>query len=149
MSEQEPDSGYQRLESQIGWYDTKSISAQRWYKRTKLVELLLATLVPLFAFLNPIVTAIFGACIVLLEGVVQLNQWAQLWITYRSTCEALRHEKYSYLGRSGVYGDVPSDEAARRLLVERVESLISTEHAKWISQQEYTLKKSTEQTTRR
>lgn len=140
MNEQEPNSGYQRLEIQIRWYDTKSISAQRWYKRTKIAELVLAALVPLFAFLNPILTAVSGAGIVLLEGLGQLNQWAQTWITYRSTCEALRHEKYSFLGKSGVYADV-NDEAATKLLVERVEALISTEHAKWISQQEYTIKK--------
>jgi hypothetical protein len=29
------------------------------------------------------------------------------------------------------------DDAARKALVERTEALISTEHAKWISRQEY------------
>lgn len=141
MNWQEPDSGYERLERQIDWYDTRSISAQRWYKRSKITELLLAALVPLFAFVSPILAALSGASVVLLEGVSQLNQWGQNWITYRSTCEALRHEKYSFLGKSGVYAEVP-EEASKKLLVERVEALISTEHAKWISQQEYSIKKS-------
>jgi hypothetical protein len=148
MSEHEPDSGYPRLEDQIRWYDTKSISAQVWYKRTRVAGLILAALVPLFAFLNPILTALSGAAIVLLDGLGQLNQWAQTWITYRSTCEALRHEKYSYLGRSGIYASAATDDEAKKLLVERVEALISTEHAKWISLQEYTLKKLQDHKTR-
>jgi Protein of unknown function (DUF4231) len=64
----------------------------------------------------------------------QLFQWHQLWITYRSTCEALRHEKYSYLGRTGEYEGV-DDNAATKVLIERVESLVSTEHSKWVSRQ--------------
>jgi hypothetical protein len=65
-----------------------------------------------------------------------LNQWQHNWITYRSTCEALRHEKYSYIARSGSYGDL-DNESAKKTLVERVESLVSTEHAKWITRQEF------------
>ncbi len=69
------------------------------------------------------------------EGVQAINQWHHNWITYRSTCEALRHEKYTYLERADPY-DGYSDEQARKILVERVESLISTEHSKWIASQE-------------
>lgn len=87
-----------------------------------------------------IATAIIGAVALLLEGLQQINQWQHNWITYRSTCEALRHEKYSYLGRSGSYDGMDDDEA-KKALAERVESLISTEHSKWISKQEYELSK--------
>ena len=140
MSGNEQNSGYARLDDEIEWYDKKSVSAQNWYKRAKMAELVLAASVPPLAFVTPVITAIAGAAIVVLEGLVQLNQWAQTWITYRSTCEALRHEKYSYLGRSGAYAAAASDMEAKQMLVERVEGLISTEHAKWISQQEYAVK---------
>jgi hypothetical protein len=135
----EPDSGYPRLEQQIRWYDSKSGQAQRLYKGVKLAEFILSALVPVTALWNGWVTAALGVGAVVLEGLQQLNQWHHNWITYRSTCEALRHEKYSYLGRSGAYDNLDDGEA-KKMLVERTESLISTEHAKWISQQEYTLK---------
>lgn len=136
----EPDSGYQRLESQISWYDKRSGQAQNCYKWLKIIEIGCAAFVPLFAQINGIVTAILGSIIIILEVLQQINQWQHNWITYRSTCEALRHEKYSFLGRSGPYKDL--DEAiAKQALVERVESLISTEHSKWISRQEYAVKK--------
>lgn len=136
-TDQEPDSGYLRLEQQIRWYDTKSGSAQWWYKRVKLCEFVLSGLVPITALLTQgWITACIGAAAVLLEGLQQLNQWQHNWITYRSTCEALRHEKYSYLARSGSY-DGLDDVQAKKALVERIESLVSTEHAKWITRQEY------------
>lgn len=140
-TDQEPDSGYLRLEQQINWYDSKSGSAQSNYKRVKLCEFAFSGMVPITALLaNGWVTALIGAAAVLLEGLQQLNQWQHNWITYRSTCEALRHEKYSYLARSGSY-DGLTDEQAKKALVERVESLVSTEHAKWITRQEFDPKK--------
>lgn len=128
------ESGYQRLEEQIAWYDSKSQSAQKWHKRTKVTELVLAALVAPAAYLHPLVASILGAGIVILEGLQHLNQWQRLWISYRSTCEDLRHEKYSFLGKFGAYTNL-DEEDALRLLGERTESLVSTEHAKWIDNQ--------------
>ena len=138
--QEEPLTDYQRLETQIKWYDEKSKSAQRNYKGVKLIEIICAAIIPFMAGVSVPVTAIMGAIITVLEGLQQLNQWSQNWITYRSTCEALRHEKYSYLGRSGVYEGL-EDAELKRILTQRVESLVSTEHAKWISRQEYSTKK--------
>lgn len=136
----EPDSGYLRLESQISWYDRRSGQAQNCYKWLKFTEIGCAVAVPLISQINGIITAVLGGMVVLLESLQAMNQWQHNWITYRSTCEALRHEKYSYIGRSGPYKDL-DDTTAKQALVERVESLISTEHSKWISRQEYTTKK--------
>lgn len=145
--EQEPDSGYQRLEQQIQWYDSKSRTAQKYYKVIKFFEFFCGSIVPFMAHVNSYATSFLGVAVIMLEGLQQLNQWQHTWITYRSTCEALRHEKYSYLGRSGVYDDV-DDNAAKKILVERIESLISTEHAKWISKQEYSTRKKIEASKR-
>lgn len=74
-----------------------------------------------------------GALVVILEGFQQLNQYQQNWINYRSTCEALKHEKFLHLANAGPYGDATG---ARTLLAERIEGLISQEHAKWTSARE-------------
>lgn len=142
-TEEEPDSGYKRLESQIRWYDTRSRQAQFWYKILKIIEVGCAALVPLISQINGICAATLGVAVIIFEALQHINQWQHNWITYRSTCEALRHEKYSYLGHSGPYKDV-DDVAAKQELVERIESLISTEHSKWISRQEYTVRKQTQ-----
>lgn len=135
-----PESGYERLESQINWYDRKSVSNQRFFKRLKLVELVAAACVPLAAPYHSIVTAALGAIVVILAGIQHLNQYQQNWIAYRTTCEALRHEKFLFLARAGHYDNMDED-AAMKSLVCRVESLVSTEHAKWLLAQDETQKK--------
>jgi hypothetical protein len=64
---------------------------------------------------------------------LHLNQYQQNWVAYRSTCESLKHEKYVYLGKASPYA-IAGD--AHALLAERIESLVSQEHAKWASVQQ-------------
>ena len=59
----------ERLEDQIGWYDRKSNSNQRTFKRMKVTEILAAALVPLFAgFKLPWLAGGSGALIAVLES---------------------------------------------------------------------------------
>ena len=74
-----------------------------------------------------------GAVILVLEGLQQLEQYQQNWTTYRSTCERRRHEKYLFVAGGGPYADAAKPEA---LLAERVEGLVSQEHAAWTSHRE-------------
>ena len=126
-----------RLEDQIGWYDNKSQRAQSWYKGLKIVQLVTAGIIPFLAAFDishpERVTAFLGLVILIVEGLQQLNQYQNNWISYRSTCEALRHEKYLYLAGAGPYAKV---DQALPLLADRIEGLISQEHAKWLSAQQ-------------
>src|SRR4051812_24913562 len=128
---------WDRLEDQLGWYDRKSIAAQRAYKRLKLLQLVAAAAVPVAAAAGAPGggTAALGGVVLVLEGLQQLGRYQENWIGYRSTCEALKHERYLYLGQAGPYMDRPT---AMRVLAERVEGLVSQEHAKWISAREET-----------
>lgn len=131
------DSIMDRLEDQLAWYDRKSMANQRTYKRIKVVEILAAAIIPFLAALGrphiAMLTGGLGVLITVLEGMLHLNQYQQNWINYRSTCEALKHEKYTYLGKAAPYANVPDPHA---LLAERIESLVSQEHAKWASVQQ-------------
>ncbi len=131
-----------RLEDQIHWYDRKSISAQHIFKRTKVVEIICAASIPLLAGHafphSQLIIGLLGVLITVLEGLLHLNQYQQLWTTYRSTCEALKHEKYVFLAKAGPYASAPDP---RTLLAERVESLVSQEHAQWSSIQQPDSKK--------
>ena len=98
-----------RLNDQIDWYSRKSATSQRYYKRIKLTEIIAAALIPFLAALHisdaspnrrvvvGVATALLGVLITILEGILQLNQYQQIWITYRATCEAMKHEKFTYL----------------------------------------------------
>jgi Protein of unknown function (DUF4231) len=89
-----------------------------------------ALLDPRLALLPPVVIALLGVAVVVGEGVEHLNQYLQNWLGYRATCEALKHEKFLFLGDAGPYGDT---EDKRAHLAERIEELIGKEHAQWVS----------------
>jgi Protein of unknown function (DUF4231) len=126
-----------RLNDQLDWYDKKSGDNQRRYKQIKVAQLVLAGSIPVFALVGATwgrwVTAILGASVAILEGLQQLGQYNNLWVTYRATAEQLKHEKYLFLARSGPYQGLEEQDAFRHL-AERVEEQVSTEHAKWVSE---------------
>jgi hypothetical protein len=135
-----------RLEDQISWYDKKSRANQTWYKFLKAVTMISAVFVPVLSVPDwgRTYSAALGIIIVLSEGFQQLNQFQANWIGYRSTCEALKHEKYLYLGQAGPYG---ATDKPVSVLAERVEGLVSQENAKWVSAQYESGKKSSQATT--
>jgi uncharacterized protein DUF4231 len=127
-----PNPTLERLDGQIAWYDAKSRQCQHRFKFLKAVVLAAAAAIPVVAAFDvPLwVPGILGAVVVVVEGLLQAYQYHQNWITYRSTAEALKHEKYLYLARADVYS---TTKHPLRLLAERIEGLISQEHARWIS----------------
>lgn len=123
-----------RLEDQLGWYDRKSAHHKNWFQRLKVSQIVIAAAIPVVAGggVSAWITGSLGAAIVVLEGFQQLFQFQQNWIGYRATAEALKHEKFLYLADAGPYRDAPARDA---LLAERVEGLVSQEHAAWSSAQ--------------
>jgi len=130
-----------RLEDQITWYDRKSGSNERMFKMLKCWTILMAAAVPVLVAVgwnDARVVALLTATIAVAEGLQQLNQHHTNWILYRATCESLKHEKYLYLAHAGPYAT-----AANRttLLAERIEGLVSQEHARWTSGREESTRK--------
>src|SRR6266404_3727578 len=85
------------LQDQIEWYDKKSGQNQRAFKYLKICTMVAAALVPVLAIITNIrgmslATAGLGVFIVITEGLQQLYQCHSNGISYRSTCEALKHE---------------------------------------------------------
>jgi hypothetical protein len=126
------DNTMDRLEDQIKWYERASGRSKLWFFGLKIIEVGAAALIPLAAGLgsDPTLTGSLGVLVVLLEGLQHLFQFHATWIGYRSTCEALKHEKFLYLGKAAHYRTAEDSHA---LLAEKVEELVSREHAKWVS----------------
>ncbi|HEX3471545.1 MAG TPA: DUF4231 domain-containing protein [Silvibacterium sp.] len=126
-----------RLEDQIGWYSRKSQSAQRKFKRIKVAVILAAAVIPLLTGLKfphvALVIGGLGVLITILEGILHLNQYQQIWTVYRSTCEALTHEKFLFLPLAGPYANAANPRA---LLAERIEAVMSQENGQWVSLQQ-------------
>lgn len=123
-----------RIEVQISWYDRRSQINQRWYKGLQLSQFILATSIPFLAGYisdgdNKVVFAIglIGFLTAILVAILGLYKFQENWIKYRTTCEALKHEKYLFLTSSVPY----EIESNFSLLVQRVENLISSENINW------------------
>lgn len=131
----EPDIVLTRIDDQINWYDGRASKNEKMFKTLRVGTIVISVSIPLCAaFVKyTIITGTLGALIALFEGLQQLNQYHQNWLTYRSTAEALKHEKYLFLSLAGPYA---SANNPRAFLAERVESLVSQEHSKWASARE-------------
>jgi hypothetical protein len=123
---------WDRLQSQIDWYDAKAKANQRYYKASKIAILLCAVVIPIVAEFSAMSVIVAAGLILLLESLQQLNKWQENWILYRSTCEGLRNEQHLYNEKAGPYAKLPAEEA-HRLLAERVGALASAEHSKWVA----------------
>jgi hypothetical protein len=126
-----------RLEDQLEWYDSTSNRCQKWYKWLKFTQVALAVLIPVVSLLEPPyaqwVASIAGALIAILEGVQHMNQYSTLWVTYRSTAEYLKHEKFLFLSGAGPYRGLSNDDRLVKLS-EQVEERVSAEHANWFNE---------------
>ncbi|PIH08369.1 DUF4231 domain-containing protein [Staphylococcus epidermidis] len=125
-----------RLEDQINWYDKKSISCQKKYNLNKYIQIIAGALIPAItpfslAFNSlsfTIVISVLGIFIVISQSISNTKKFHENYIQYRTTCEVLKHEKYLFINNVEPYDN---ETEPIKLLVLRVESIISNENINW------------------
>lgn len=123
-----------RLDNQINWYSSKSQSNKKWFKSLRTLEILLAALIPLLSGIGEnipyyqILIGCIGVAITIIAGLITLNKYQENWLNYRTTAETLKHEKFLFQTKTEPYDASNSFS----LLVQRTESLISTENSQWL-----------------
>lgn len=144
----------ERVEDQIEWYNRKSSLNQQKYKLIKKRDIIISSVIPViisfsavgavealnFEFtlhnrtatigLNTvfqITAAVAGVFLVIFNKVIDLEEYYKLWKDYRSTCEALQHERLMYLTRTEPY----DEDDAFPILVDKIESILNNETQKW------------------
>ncbi|MDI6795140.1 MAG: DUF4231 domain-containing protein [bacterium] len=124
----------ERLDTQSDWYDRKSLSNQQWYKRLRIVEILLASSIPfLVGYISDarpwmkFAVGTAGVVIAVITGILALHQFQENWINYRIICESLRHHKYRFLAKADPY----SGDEALHTFVDNIEALISKQNTNW------------------
>src|SRR6058998_1988739 len=124
----------QRLSDQIGWYDRKSSTYQRWFKRLRFAEIVAAATIPFLSgfagdsFPIKIAIGVLGVLVAVVASLLGLLQLQEHWIEYRATAESLRKEKFLFLTQTDPY----DKDDAFRLLVQRIEALLSKENTEWV-----------------
>jgi len=125
------------LKAEIDWYDRKSLQDQKELKTLRTAEIVAAALVPLLSGIaislhslntaGSITVGLLGVAITVLAGTLSLGQHQEHWIEYRTTCESLKKEKFLFETRVEPYDTAD----AVRMLVRRVETLVSKENTNW------------------
>lgn len=129
----------ERLQNQIDWYDNKSIENQKMFKRLRKIEIIVAAFIPFlsgitasidsYSFIFLIIIGILGIIITAIAGLVSLQKYQENWIEYRTICETLKKEKFSFQAGINQY----QSDNSFQILVQRVESIISKENTNWSS----------------
>lgn len=125
-----------RLDTQIEWYDGKSISCQKRYKLIQIIEIILAATIPLLSgYCNitivSIAVGIIGIIITILESLTKLLKYHENWIQYRTTCELLKYQKYIFLTKTAPYNT--TEETVENMFIKNIEQIISSENNQWKS----------------
>ena len=125
----------ERLDDQIKWYSGKSRYNQNMYKRLGLLQIISASLIPLLSGLSSMICysewiiGILGVIIAVATGASALYKFHENWLAYRTTSEALQHEKLLYLTQT-----IPYDNDERfQTLVSRAESIMANENQNWLA----------------
>ena len=90
-----------------------------------------------------IIAAIGGIAIVVLKGLVDLEDYYKTWKDFRSTEMTMLQEKYKFVTRTEPYDETD----AYALLVEEIEGILNKENQKWrsVKKQENKFTKKTEE----
>jgi hypothetical protein len=141
----------ERLQKQQKWYQSKATVNKKRFMRFQTIIIILGALIPLIVVFFPMstvmekwtgpVSAAISAIIAVLAGIDKLTQPQTNWFNFRSNEEMLKKEEWMYRYLAGPYSGLSAD-AAEKQLVERVESVISADIARF-AQAEYKKEDST------
>lgn len=127
-----------RYQDQIDWYDRKAIENQRAYKRLQMLTIVSSSLTPVILVAHFVVghtdysnrvnwLALITSAVAAFSSMALKNfKYEDKYFNYRGTCELLRGEIYLYQAGTGEYKTAADPRA---LFVEKIEGLISREHA--------------------
>jgi hypothetical protein len=129
----------ERLDPQIKWYEKKASANKSRFHASQLVIIIASAIIPIVNVIDfapveiRIVSSILGGIIIGFTGFIQLKKYQENWILFRTTEEILKKEKYFFVHNVGEYANVNSPEDKNKLLVERVESIISSETSRFFT----------------
>lgn len=121
-----------RLTEQMKWYETKANENKSRFQIFQTVIIIASVIIPIVNLIDfatfeiRIISSVLGGTVAGVTAFIQLKKYQENWLLYRATEENLKKEKYLFLYDAGPYSDA-IDDNRKKILVERVESIISSE----------------------
>jgi hypothetical protein len=126
----------ERLEKQIKWHSKKSRQNKLKFRFYEIITIISSASIPIFNLIDfgdlatRIITSLIGGTIAVVTGLTQLEKYQENWILYRTSAELLKKEKWYYENDVGEFANLNNIEK-NKMLVERVESIVSSETSKY------------------
>jgi hypothetical protein len=120
----------ERVDDQIAWYERSARINQYAYKSLKVVSIVSAASIPILAALrfDAAAASILSGLIVVSEGIQQLNQHHENWISHRLTTESLKRERALFVADGKPY---LTAEYPISMLADRTEEIVARETSTW------------------
>ncbi|MGR8941795.1 MAG: DUF4231 domain-containing protein, partial [Gammaproteobacteria bacterium] len=120
------------LEDQRNWYESKAglhKFRHLFFAIAVIVTGALISVIQVFAAQAWVAatTALLGAGVTVLRSVDTLLRPNETWQAYRKAAEGMKREYRLYINNAGDYSQAADEDAAYRLLIERVETVIAEE----------------------
>jgi Protein of unknown function (DUF4231)/Protein of unknown function (DUF2795) len=158
MSKQLPPYVSERLDNQISWYAKKAAYNKLRFRICQLIVIVASAVIPIINLGIPLtdsvspnapyvalgITAILGAVITIVAALSQMDAYFETWVLYRTTAEALKRERFLYINNAADYSGL-TEEVKNKLLVERIEAMLSSENSKFLSLQQHARQQSEQQ----
>lgn len=126
-----------RVLPQMTWYSKKSGQYKTQYQRLMTLTIFLGALIPVFALLTnytavKVIVALLGASVTGVNAYLALQNYHDLWLTYRTTREDLLHTLYCYFNHAGMFAQADkTPQELNVMLVDLCEEALSKETGRW------------------
>ena len=130
-----------RFWDQINYYEVKAERNQRIYRRLQWALIIFAALTPALIEFNlksllgegfGHIATLTSVIVVILTAALKTFKYQEYWINFRTTCEALKKEKYLY---DAELSDYQQSDDRQAQFIDRIEALLSRENTLWLSVQ--------------
>lgn len=120
------------LAGQRQWYSDKAGQQKLRHLWFAIAVIVLGALVSLLQVISDqawvsMATAVLGAAVAVLRSLDTLLRPNETWQAYRKASEGMKREYRLYLSNADAYAQAGNEDAAYRMLVERVETVLAEE----------------------
>lgn len=123
-----------RLESQMKWYDLKSIKYKRVYNFITFFIIIISTIVPILAAVDSTKFKYFLIILSVIDTILisfnKIFKFQELWIEYRNLHRLLESEFIKFIELTSPYNDLDFSKNKNNL-IDSIEKLLNIETSKW------------------
>lgn len=129
-----------RVIKQIDWYDEKSVHKQERYKLLSIISIVLNGIIPVAVLLSDygiivkLVISSLSSAAGIINAVIALSNYKDLWVQYRLNCETLKSVLYRFFLCSGEFKGLDiEDPVFQHTFVTICEELMTKEFQSWLT----------------